>query len=108
MKLWQAILLTLIIIAFLYLLPKELINPIGTVMVLLSAAWIYKDAEKLNTQRYQSVLGISPFVIAVCTAFVWPIFFPGYLWLRYRIKNNLLPIREKYKNNNQNQNNQQL
>lgn len=97
MKLWQAILLTIAIIAGLLFLPAGIAKPITSLIVLLSAIWVYKDAQKFDTKKYKSNLGMSPSALALCTFILWIIFFPGYLWLRYRIKNNLVPIREKYK-----------
>jgi len=99
MKLWQAIILTIaIILIVLFLVPKELIDPVISLIILASAIWIYTDAKKLNTKIYQSNLGMSPLSLGIWTFILWAIFFPGYLWLRYRIKNNLVPVREKYKN----------
>lgn len=97
MKLWQAILLTITILVVLLFLPEGLIEPISSLVVLLSAIWVYKDAKKFDTKKYKSNLGMSPFALGFWTFILWVIFFPGYLWLRYRIKNNLVPIREKYK-----------
>ena len=98
MKLWQAILLTIAIIAiFIFFIPKELVRPIGNVLWLCSGAWVYFDAKKINPKKYQSNLGVDPAILAGLVILVWPIAFPGYLWLKYRIKHNLVPIRDKYK-----------
>lgn len=101
MKLWQAIILTIaIILVVLFLVPKELIETAFTIIMLVSAIWVYMDAKKINAKIYKSNLGMSPFALGVWTFILWAIFFPGYLWLKYRIKNNLVPIRDKYKNQN--------
>ena len=67
------------------------------------AGWIYFNNNKLKPEKYKSNLGMSSclrmssWALSIWTYLLWPIFFPGYLWLRYRIINNHLTIREKYK-----------
>jgi hypothetical protein len=95
MKLWVAILFTLLIIIVLVLSPREISNPLASVIGLGSALWIYIDAGKLETKKYQSALGISAGSLALFTILFWPILFPGYLSLRYKIKHNLVAVREK-------------
>lgn len=94
MKLWQAILLTIAIIFVLFLLPDALIKPVLTMVILLSAIWVYNDAKKIDTKKYKSNLAMSPLALGIWTFILWLIFFPGYLWLRYRIKNNLIQTRD--------------
>jgi hypothetical protein len=94
MKIWQAILLTIIIMFFLFLLPERLVGLVSLLVVWGSAIWIYLDAEKLNTKQYKSNLGISPIELSILTLFIWLIIFPAYLNFRYRIKNKLVEIRK--------------
>ena len=96
MKQWQAILLTIFIVILVLMLPKELSEPISYLIIGSCAIWVYIDAKKLNTYKYKSNIGVSALALGFWTLVVWVIIFPAYLGLRYRIKNNLVPLKEKY------------
>lgn len=94
MKLWQAILLTIVIIWLTSnFVPEALISQIDALIAALSAIWVYNNAKKIDVQKYKSNLSMSPLALALWTFFVWPIFFPAYLGLVWRVKNDKQPLK---------------
>ena len=74
--------------------PANLIGPMAMLMMGISAIWVYMDAKKIDIKKYKSNLG-SPLELVIFTLVMWQLFLPLYLDLRYRIKHNLVPVREK-------------
>ncbi len=100
MRLYQAILLTIAIVAILVLyVPKEASDAVNTLLVLFSVIWIYNDAKKIDIKKYKSNLSMSPLAYSVWTVILWVIFFPAYLGLRWRIKNGKQPLKQVTTNN---------
>jgi hypothetical protein len=98
MRLYQAILLTIVILgALIFYVPGEIAEAIGNLIILISVVWIYKSAKKIEIEKYKSNLSMSPLAYAAWTVFLWPIFFPGYLGLRWRIKNGKQPLKDSIK-----------
>jgi len=89
MKLWLAIILTIIIILALLFLPEELIEPISSAIVIISTVWVYVDAKKIKASEYKSIFGLKSGAAAFFMFILWPITFPGYLGLRYKIKHGI-------------------
>jgi membrane protein YdbS with pleckstrin-like domain len=95
MKTWQAFLVViggLVILAF--ILPEGLIKPVVYIIHIVAAVWVYFDAKKLDTKKYKSNLGFSALFLAAFVLFIFEIFFPAYLGFRYRIKHNLVALRD--------------
>jgi len=84
MKAWQAILLTLLIIAiFAYMPWWWFFSPI---VVLISAIWGAIDAAQIELKKYKSFLARGPVTVFLGMSLLWIIYFPWYLSFRYKIK----------------------
>ena len=97
MPLWKAILVSVGAVVVLgVLLPEEVADPIGLLLLLVSSVWVYRDAKKIQTYKYVSLLGTSPWVLAIFTFLLWILVFPGYLYLKYRIEHNMVALKKAY------------
>lgn len=54
-------------------------------LVLASSIWVSWDSAKMGLRRYESVLSCHPLLLFVLCSGLWPIVFPWYIWLKYRI-----------------------
>src|SRR5688572_1510987 len=63
-----------------------------------SAIWAASDSRRIGIERYQSALALPPIGILVGFVIAWPIVFPWYLRVRYRIRTSLLGPREARRN----------
>jgi hypothetical protein len=98
MRTWLAFLLAALIIAVLwFFVPATISEVVANLMVCVCAIWVYFNAKKLDITKYKSNLSMSPLAIAFFTVFLWPIFFPAYLGLNWRIRNKKQLLKETKK-----------
>lgn len=87
MKIWQAILITILIIIVAFLLRLGYLFFI--VGVLPSAIWGYLDSRKIGVEKYEST-GFSkinkPYIVFLGMLVIWIFFFPWYLSYRSKIQ----------------------
>ncbi|MCM2255166.1 MAG: hypothetical protein NDJ94_05795 [Vicinamibacteria bacterium] len=54
-------------------------------VVLLSTVWAYRDADRLEVERYEGWMGRPSIQVAIRVFLLWIVAFPAYLALRQRI-----------------------
>lgn len=54
-------------------------------VVLFSSVWAYRDADRLDAERYEGWMGRPSIQVAIRVLLLWIIAFPAYLALRQRI-----------------------
>jgi len=96
MKLWQSILLTiLIIIIGVYIIPDS--RGFFGIIVLISAIWGYVDAGNREIKKYKTFFATNPGHVALGMFFLWAIYFPWYLSFRHKIMHGQAPVKEETK-----------
>ena len=96
MKLWKAIFLTvalMLIIGAITTASPDNAKGIFGLFIFGTSLWMAFDSRKIEAKKYKSLFGMGPFAIFCCGWFIWIITFPGYLNLRYRIKNGLAELK---------------
>ena len=97
MKLWKAIVLTIVVACFLIYVATVSVGigkSLAYLVWIISALYVDLDARKIHPEKYKSMLGLKANSLAVLTFLFWVVMFPAYLGFRYRIKNGLVPLRE--------------
>lgn len=79
-----------------FLLPVNLKKSFATIVVFVSAVWVFIDANKLVVEKYKKTalsLSDSPLGSAFVVLILWPIAFPMYISYRQRIMEGKVPLR---------------
>lgn len=93
MKTWQAILLTLAIVAINILILPEFI---GFLIVLGTAVWCAVDSKKLVFHKYNTKIAHKPVWIFIFCVLIWIYAFPKYLVERHKIRNGITILKPEY------------
>ena len=100
MKLWQAILLMSMFTALLVLMDSYSRDLSQTTLAIAywgSLIWVANDVRKINIEKYKTALPDTPQKYFWSMIFFWYIVFPGYLGLKWRIKNGKQPLKNTNK-----------
>ena len=98
MKPWQVnVMIVAAVLLVAFFLPSDTAKPVITLGVFATSVWAYLDSKKLGIERYQKTW-LTPSatpsgVFAVCFL-LWIVAFPMYITFRYRIKHNLIPLKQ--------------
>jgi thiol-disulfide isomerase/thioredoxin len=69
------------------------IIPLALTYQIITALWAGWDSSKIHPQRYQTRVSAHPVVLALLIGLFWIIFFPMYLFARYKILTGQTPLK---------------
>lgn len=95
MKALLAILITVGLLAACYVLSALIYFDVTGILIWLSALWVGIDSVKIKFNRYKTGLASKPVVLFCCCVVLWFIFFPWYLWARFKIKDGTAVLKEE-------------
>ena len=97
MPLWLAILLTIALIIPAFFVPEGGVKFYYLFLVIITTGWVIQDSKKIEPQKYKSIVGQNRNNLSLFVVFFWPIAFPAYLNLRYKIKKGKAVLKETKK-----------
>ena len=86
---------TLLVIFLTSAVAPTKVQTVVSIIVLVTAIWVYFDARKLQIQKYKPTLfGRGPISYAWITGILWIVLFPAYISFRQKIKDGKVPLRD--------------
>lgn len=93
MKLFLAILITVCLWALCWIASALVNFDLFWFLTLATSVWAALDAPKLGLQRFKLTSGFRPFFVFCVCYLLWIVFFPLYLWARFRFQAGTLGLK---------------
>jgi len=86
MRAWLAILFTVCLLVISYIVSAFICFDVSWILIGVTSLWAGIDSKKIGLYRYKLGFACRPIaVFCLCYVF-WILFFPWYLWVRFKIK----------------------
>ena len=62
-------------------------------VIVVTALWAAWDSSKIGLRRYKSIISYGPIALFFAISFIWPIAFPLYLAMKFRIQRGIAEVK---------------